>query len=62
MHGSACGRWTLDEMFPPRYRVSNNEGYKKGSAWLRIKIVEENGLYRKERTRYRLNTVSKGMK
>jgi hypothetical protein len=37
MQGSACGRWTLGGMFPPRYRVSNCEGYKEGSAWLRMK-------------------------
>jgi hypothetical protein len=28
MQGDACGRWTLGGMFPPRYRVSNYEGYK----------------------------------
>jgi hypothetical protein len=37
MKGSACGRWTLRGMFPPKYRVSNFEGYKQGSAWLRMK-------------------------
>jgi hypothetical protein len=37
MQGNACGRWTLGVMFPPGYRVSNCEGYKQGSAWLRMK-------------------------
>jgi hypothetical protein len=46
MQGDACWRWTLGGMFPPRYRVSNCEGYKQGSAWLMI----------------RLNTTSKGMR
>jgi hypothetical protein len=36
MQGNACGRWTLGVMFPPGYRVSNCEGYKQGSAWLRM--------------------------
>jgi hypothetical protein len=36
MQGNACGRWTLGVMFPPRYRVSNYEGYKQGYAWLRM--------------------------
>jgi hypothetical protein len=35
MQGNACGRWTLGLMFPPGYRVSNCEGYKQGSAWVR---------------------------
>ena len=37
MQESACGRCTLGGMFPPRYRVSNCEGYKKGSPWLKMK-------------------------
>jgi hypothetical protein len=36
MQGNACERWTLGVMFPPGYRVSNCEGYKQGSAWLRM--------------------------
>jgi hypothetical protein len=36
MQGNACGRWTLEVMFSPGYRVSNCEGYKQGSAWLRM--------------------------
>jgi hypothetical protein len=36
MQGNACGRWTLGVMFPPRYRVSNCEGYKQVSSWLRM--------------------------
>jgi hypothetical protein len=44
MQGGACGRWTLEGMFPPRYRVSSCKGYKQGSAWLRMQIVEVNGL------------------
>ena len=36
MQGDACGRWTLDVMFPPGYRVSNCEGYKQVSPWLRM--------------------------
>jgi hypothetical protein len=34
---NACGKWTLRVMFPPGYRVSNCEGYKQGSTWLRMK-------------------------
>jgi hypothetical protein len=34
--GNACERWTLRVMFPPGYRVSNCEGYKQGSTWLRM--------------------------
>jgi hypothetical protein len=44
MQGGSCGRWTLRGMFPPRYRVSNCEGYKQGSAWLRMQTVEANSL------------------
>jgi hypothetical protein len=36
MQGNACRRWTFGVMFPPGYRVSNCEGYKQGSAWLRM--------------------------
>jgi hypothetical protein len=36
MQGNACGRWILGGMFPPRYKVSNCEGYKQGFAWLRM--------------------------
>jgi hypothetical protein len=36
MQGNACGRRTLGVMFPPGYRVSNYEGYKQGSTWLRM--------------------------
>jgi hypothetical protein len=36
MQGNACGKWTLGVMFPPGYRVSNFEGYKQGSSWLRM--------------------------
>jgi hypothetical protein len=39
MQGNACGRWTLEVMFLPGYRVSNCEGYKKGSAWLRMQTA-----------------------
>jgi hypothetical protein len=36
MQGDAWGRWTLGGMFPPGYSVSNYEGYKRGSFWLRM--------------------------
>jgi hypothetical protein len=36
MQGNACRRWTLGVMFPLGYRVSNCEGYKQVSAWLRM--------------------------
>jgi hypothetical protein len=36
MQGNACGRWTLGVMFLPGYRVSNCEGYKQVSTWLRM--------------------------
>lgn len=39
MQGNACERWTLGVMFPPRYRVSNCEGYKQGFSWLRMKKI-----------------------
>jgi hypothetical protein len=39
MQGNACRRWTLGVMFPPGYRVSNCEGYKQGSAWLRMQTA-----------------------
>jgi hypothetical protein len=39
MQGNACGIWTLEVMFPLGYRLSNYEGYKQGSTWLRMKIV-----------------------
>jgi hypothetical protein len=39
MQGNACGIWTLGVMFPPGYRVSNCEGYKQGSAWLRMQTA-----------------------
>jgi hypothetical protein len=44
LQGSACGRWTLGGMFPPRYRVPNCEGYKQGFAWLRMQSAEANDL------------------
>jgi hypothetical protein len=37
MQGNACERWALRVMFPPGYRVSNCEGYRQGSTWLRMK-------------------------
>jgi hypothetical protein len=40
MQGGACGIWTLGGMFPLGYRVSSCKGYKKGSTWLIMKIVE----------------------
>jgi hypothetical protein len=39
MQGNACGRWTLGVMFLPGYRVSNCEGYKPGSTWLRMQAA-----------------------
>jgi hypothetical protein len=39
MQENACGRWTLGVMFPPGYRVSNCEGYKQGSTWLRMQTA-----------------------
>ena len=44
MKGDGFGRWKLGGMFPPRYRVSRCKGYKLDSSWLRMKIVEVNGL------------------
>jgi hypothetical protein len=44
MQGNACGRGTLEVMFPLGYRVSNCEGYKQGSAWLRMPKFLGNGL------------------
>jgi hypothetical protein len=44
MQGNACGRWTLGVVFPPGYSVSNCEGYKQGSAWLRMKNCLGNNL------------------
>jgi hypothetical protein len=39
MQGNACERWTLEVMFPPGYRVSNCEGYRQVSGWLRIQTT-----------------------
>jgi hypothetical protein len=39
MQGNACERWTLRVMFPLGYRVSNCEGYRQGSAWLRMQTA-----------------------
>jgi hypothetical protein len=49
MQGDACGRWTLGGMFPPRYRVSNCEGYKQGSAWLRMQKLLRQMVYNAKR-------------
>jgi hypothetical protein len=45
MKGDACGRWTFGGMFPPGYRVSNYKGYKRGSAWLRMKKLLRQTVY-----------------
>jgi hypothetical protein len=39
----------LKGMFPPRYRVSNCEGYKQGSAWLRMKKLLRQMVYNAKR-------------
>jgi hypothetical protein len=39
MQGNTCERWRLGVMFPQGYRVSNCEGYKQGSTWLRMKTA-----------------------
>jgi hypothetical protein len=49
MQGNACGRWTLGGMFPPRYRVSNCEGYKQGSTWLRMQNDRGKTIYNAKR-------------
>ena len=49
MQGDACGIWTLEGMFPPRYRVSNYEGYKRGSAWLRMQKLLRKPVYNAKR-------------
>jgi hypothetical protein len=45
MQGDACRRWKLRGMFPPRYRVSNCEGYKQGSTWLRMQKLLRQTVY-----------------
>jgi hypothetical protein len=49
LQGNACGRWILRGMFPPRYRVSNCEGYKQGSSWLRMKKLLRKMVYNTKR-------------
>jgi hypothetical protein len=49
MQGNACGRWTLGVMFPLGYRVSNYEGYKQGSAWLRMQKLLMQMVYNAKR-------------
>jgi len=49
MQGDACGRCKLGEMFPPRYRVSNCEGYKQGSTWLRMQKMLRQTVYNTKR-------------
>jgi hypothetical protein len=39
MQGNACERWKLGVMFPLGYRVSNCEGYRQGSTWLRMQTA-----------------------
>ena len=45
MKGDGFGRWKLGGMFPPRYKVSNCEGYKQGSSWLRMKKLLRKTVY-----------------
>jgi hypothetical protein len=49
MQGNVCERWTLGGMFPPRYRVSNCEGYKQGSTWLKRKKLLRQTVYNVKR-------------
>jgi hypothetical protein len=49
MQGHACRRWTLGGIFPPRYRVSNCEGYKQGSIWLRMQKLLRQTVYNTKR-------------
>jgi hypothetical protein len=47
IQGDACG--TLGEIFPPGYRVSNCEGYKQGSSWLRMQKMLRQMIYNAKR-------------
>jgi hypothetical protein len=49
MQGNVCGRWTLRVMFPLGYWVSYCEGYKQGSAWLRMKKIAYATIYNTKR-------------
>jgi hypothetical protein len=60
MQGNACERWTLGVMFLLGYRVSDCEGYKQGSAWLRMQKLLSKQLIMQSKNRVKAQYCKRG--